>query len=183
MDDYYITKEDWDTLVELGVGEGYEMEPVLKSIAAQTKSAFTRKCANSLVFVIPGFWAPFGALPFSSSLRADPLLLLRYTGITRADTPSPSTATPPASPRRSAEEVLRPTSRTLSWTTTTIGPRTTGGMTTTRRTSVKTRWSRTKLRSRRRPPRARRRPRRRGRRPSREGEGREGEEGGRRFCA
>ncbi|ORY75974.1 replication factor RFC1 C terminal domain-domain-containing protein [Leucosporidium creatinivorum] len=43
MDDYYITKEDWDTLVELGVGEGYEMEPLLKSIATQTKSAFTRK--------------------------------------------------------------------------------------------------------------------------------------------
>lgn len=43
MDDYYITKEDWDALVELGVGEGYEMEPVLKSIPSATKTAFTRK--------------------------------------------------------------------------------------------------------------------------------------------
>lgn len=43
MDEYYITKEDWDALVELGVGEGFEMEPVLKSIPPATKTAFTRK--------------------------------------------------------------------------------------------------------------------------------------------
>lgn len=43
MDDYYITKEDWDALVELGIGEGYEMEAELKKIAPATKTAFTRK--------------------------------------------------------------------------------------------------------------------------------------------
>lgn len=43
MDGYYITKEDWDALVELGIGEGYDMEGVLKSINAPTKSAFTRQ--------------------------------------------------------------------------------------------------------------------------------------------
>jgi len=46
MDDYYITKEDWDALVELGVGEGYEEEAVLKLIPTQTKSAFTRKLSR-----------------------------------------------------------------------------------------------------------------------------------------
>lgn len=42
MDEYYLTKEDWDALVELGVGEGYDMEGVLKAVSTQTKSAFTR---------------------------------------------------------------------------------------------------------------------------------------------
>jgi replication factor C subunit 1 len=43
MDDYYLTKEDWDAIVELGVGDGFEQDAVLKPIAAATKSAFTRK--------------------------------------------------------------------------------------------------------------------------------------------
>lgn len=44
MDDYFLTKEDWDALVELGVGSGYDEEAVLKLIPSATKSAFTRKC-------------------------------------------------------------------------------------------------------------------------------------------
>ncbi|GAA6026332.1 hypothetical protein JCM10207_008062, partial [Rhodosporidiobolus poonsookiae] len=43
MDDYYLSKEDWDAIVELGVGEEFEQEKVLKKIDSKTKSAFTRK--------------------------------------------------------------------------------------------------------------------------------------------
>lgn len=43
MDEYYLTKDDWDALVELGVGEGYDMDGVLKQITTQAKSAFTRQ--------------------------------------------------------------------------------------------------------------------------------------------
>lgn len=42
MDDYYITREDWDTIVELGIGEE-KGDVVLKKIPTATKSAFTRK--------------------------------------------------------------------------------------------------------------------------------------------
>ncbi|GAA5849527.1 hypothetical protein JCM3766R1_000220 [Sporobolomyces carnicolor] len=47
MDEYYLTKEDWDAIVELGIGEGYEEEQVLKAIPTATKSAFTRKYNSS----------------------------------------------------------------------------------------------------------------------------------------
>lgn len=175
MDDYYITKEDWDTLVELGVGEGYEMEPLLKSIAAPTKSAFTRKCAishslessdlcplladsklTSLSFALPPASPHFFSLP------------PYYTGTTRPSTPSPSTATPLASPRRSGEEVPLPTLRmpTRKMTTTT-SPRMMGRMRTLM-TLAKTSSSRTKSRNRRRRLlRARKSRRPRGRKPSR----------------
>ncbi|KAF5363955.1 hypothetical protein D9756_001043 [Leucocoprinus leucothites] len=38
MDEYYLSKEDWDTIVELGVGDHKEVK-----ISAATKSSFTRK--------------------------------------------------------------------------------------------------------------------------------------------
>lgn len=41
MDYYYLTKEDWDNIVDLGVGR-YKGELVLKGISTKTKSAFTR---------------------------------------------------------------------------------------------------------------------------------------------
>ncbi|GJJ07431.1 hypothetical protein Clacol_001633 [Clathrus columnatus] len=41
MDMYYLSKEDWDTILELGVGD-HKDEKVLKTISAATKSAFTR---------------------------------------------------------------------------------------------------------------------------------------------
>lgn len=44
MDQYYLSKEEWDAIVEMGIGEGMSVEQVLKSIPAATKSAFTRKC-------------------------------------------------------------------------------------------------------------------------------------------
>ncbi|KAF7433765.1 hypothetical protein PC9H_005730 [Pleurotus ostreatus] len=42
MDEYYLSKEDWDTVVELGVDQNKD-ELVLKKIPAATKTAFTRK--------------------------------------------------------------------------------------------------------------------------------------------
>jgi len=42
MDDYYVSREDWDTVVELGLGEQKD-DVVLKKIATATKTALTRK--------------------------------------------------------------------------------------------------------------------------------------------
>jgi replication factor C subunit 1 len=42
MDEYYLSKEDWDTVVELGVGEQKD-DLVLKKISPATKTALTRK--------------------------------------------------------------------------------------------------------------------------------------------
>lgn len=42
MDNYYLSKEEWDTIVELGVGANQD-DQILKKIPAQAKSAFTRK--------------------------------------------------------------------------------------------------------------------------------------------
>ena len=46
MDQYYLTKDDWDALVELGVGDNNE-EAVLKKISAATKTNFTKKYGYS----------------------------------------------------------------------------------------------------------------------------------------
>lgn len=42
MDHYYLTKDDWDALVELGVGQNSD-EVVLKQISTATKTSFTKK--------------------------------------------------------------------------------------------------------------------------------------------
>ena len=42
MDEYYLSKEDWDMVVELGVDE-HRDEMVMKKISAAVKSALTRK--------------------------------------------------------------------------------------------------------------------------------------------
>ncbi|KAJ8516409.1 hypothetical protein ONZ45_g6270 [Pleurotus djamor] len=42
MDEYYLSKDDWDTVVELGVDQSKD-ELVLKQIPTATKTAFTRK--------------------------------------------------------------------------------------------------------------------------------------------
>ncbi|KAJ3975737.1 purine nucleotide binding protein [Lentinula raphanica] len=46
MDEYYLSKDDWDTIVELGVGEQKD-ELILKKVSAATKTAFTRKYNSS----------------------------------------------------------------------------------------------------------------------------------------
>ncbi|KAJ2936442.1 hypothetical protein H1R20_g652, partial [Candolleomyces eurysporus] len=42
MDEYYLSKEDWDTIVELGVGPNQD-DAILKKINTAAKSSFTRK--------------------------------------------------------------------------------------------------------------------------------------------
>ena len=42
MDEYFLTKEDWDTIVELGLGD-HKDELILKKIPTATKTSFTRK--------------------------------------------------------------------------------------------------------------------------------------------
>ncbi|KAK0205975.1 purine nucleotide binding protein [Desarmillaria ectypa] len=42
MDEYYLSKEDWDTIVELGVDQNKD-EIILKKISPAVKSSFTRK--------------------------------------------------------------------------------------------------------------------------------------------
>ncbi|KAF9267822.1 DNA replication factor C, large subunit [Marasmius fiardii PR-910] len=42
MDEYFLSREDWDTIVELGVGDKKD-ESVLKKIPGPVKAAFTRK--------------------------------------------------------------------------------------------------------------------------------------------
>ncbi|KAF8645376.1 hypothetical protein AX16_007878 [Volvariella volvacea WC 439] len=51
MDDYFISKEDWDALIELGVGD-HKDEVVVKKISTATKTALTRKY-NSMEHPIP----------------------------------------------------------------------------------------------------------------------------------
>lgn len=41
LDEYYLNKDDWDALVELGVGD-MEGEAMMKKIPTQTKATFTR---------------------------------------------------------------------------------------------------------------------------------------------
>ncbi|KAF9434321.1 hypothetical protein BGZ76_008211 [Entomortierella beljakovae] len=42
MDSYYLSKEDWDSILELGIGKN-DGKKVMDSIPSATKSAFTRK--------------------------------------------------------------------------------------------------------------------------------------------
>ena len=42
MDEYFLSKDEWETLVELGVGS-HQGEGVLKKMPAATKASFTRK--------------------------------------------------------------------------------------------------------------------------------------------
>lgn len=50
MDDYFLNREDWDTLVELGVGD-HRDEVVLKKISPTTKTTLTKRrvCWTSLL--------------------------------------------------------------------------------------------------------------------------------------
>lgn len=43
MDEYFLSKEDWEAIVELGVGEGFQNDAVLKTIDSKIKTAFTKK--------------------------------------------------------------------------------------------------------------------------------------------
>ena len=47
MDDYFISREDWDTIVELGVDQNKD-DLVLKKISTATKTSFTRKYVSAV---------------------------------------------------------------------------------------------------------------------------------------
>lgn len=42
MDEYFISKEDWDAIIELGVGDNADTL-VLKKISTATKTSLTKK--------------------------------------------------------------------------------------------------------------------------------------------
>lgn len=42
MDEYYLSREDWDTVVELGVDQNKD-DQVLKKISTATKTTLTKK--------------------------------------------------------------------------------------------------------------------------------------------
>jgi replication factor C subunit 1 len=42
MDEYYLSREDWDTVVELGVDQNKD-DIVLKKISTATKTSLTKK--------------------------------------------------------------------------------------------------------------------------------------------
>jgi replication factor C subunit 1 len=42
MDEYFLSREDWDTVVELGVDQN-KNDLVLKKISPATKTSFTKK--------------------------------------------------------------------------------------------------------------------------------------------
>lgn len=42
MDEYFLSKDDWDTIIELGVGDLIQ-DAVLKKIPTATKTMFTKK--------------------------------------------------------------------------------------------------------------------------------------------
>lgn len=44
MDEYFLSKDEWDTLVELGVGS-HKDELILKKVPTATKTSFTKKWA------------------------------------------------------------------------------------------------------------------------------------------
>ncbi|OSX60707.1 hypothetical protein POSPLADRAFT_1048084 [Postia placenta MAD-698-R-SB12] len=70
MDDYFLTREDWDTIVELGLDHNKD-DIVLKKISTATKTSFTKKY-NSRDHPIPFYKAQdFGKAP--KKLAAGPL--------------------------------------------------------------------------------------------------------------
>ncbi len=58
MDEYFLTKEDWDAILELG----FNQEAILKQIPAKVKSAFTRNY-NKTDHPVPFYKSSLGAAP------------------------------------------------------------------------------------------------------------------------
>lgn len=81
LDDYFLGKEEWDAIVEMGVGEGRGMEQVLKNIPSQTKAAFTRRCVARLVC------QSLRSLALGASIPADHLTRCRRAQLQRRGPP------------------------------------------------------------------------------------------------
>ena len=71
MDEYFLTREDWDTIVELGVGDHIDGN-VLKKISTATKTSFTKKCVyfNLLVQLLMLTCPQPGTTPATILLRS-----------------------------------------------------------------------------------------------------------------
>lgn len=71
MDDYFLNREDWDTLIELGLDD-YKDELVLKKISTATKTALTRKYVHfPLRFYradVHGVWCVLDIIPRTTLL-------------------------------------------------------------------------------------------------------------------
>ncbi|KAG0151395.1 hypothetical protein CROQUDRAFT_719858 [Cronartium quercuum f. sp. fusiforme G11] len=68
MDEYYLSKDEWDGLIEV-MAIGHSAEDVLKKIPSTTKSAFTRKY-NKASHPIP-FHKSVDSLPVTKKLTSD----------------------------------------------------------------------------------------------------------------
>jgi hypothetical protein len=82
MDEYFLSKDDWDAIVELGVGDN-EMEAVLKKIDSKVKGSLTRK------YVAVSSFPFFLSFPSTASVADGSI---RSAGTTPATTPSPTTS-------------------------------------------------------------------------------------------
>ncbi|KAF8518902.1 replication factor RFC1 C terminal domain-containing protein [Gautieria morchelliformis] len=70
MDGYYLSKDEWDTVVELGVGDSKD-DKILKKISSATKAAFTKKYNSTDHPIAFHKSADLGKVP--KKLAADPL--------------------------------------------------------------------------------------------------------------
>ena len=62
MDGYFLSKDEWDTLVELGVGD-HKDEGVLKKISTATKTSFTKKCVVTVPARLQWYLPLLGTTP------------------------------------------------------------------------------------------------------------------------
>ena len=60
MDEYYLSKEDWDTILELGVDDKKD-QIVAKNISTSTKTSLTKKWGSFLLYhpISCYLWPPF----------------------------------------------------------------------------------------------------------------------------
>lgn len=129
MDDYYLTKEEWDAMVEIMALGKESYEDIMKAIPTKVKSAFTRMCVSLL----------------SSATDRE---LTQCADTTRARIRSPSTRLPTSVPRRrrrSPGTLRLRTWRKLSRSRRTSCPKM-AGTTTARRTVICRRTSSSRTR-------------------------------------
>lgn len=73
MDEYFLGKDDWDNMVELGVGHMRE-ENIIKKIPTAVKTAFTRKwvcgCAYTNVVASTRLLTPLHSIAQISQLAS-----------------------------------------------------------------------------------------------------------------
>lgn len=74
MDEYYLSKEDWDTIVELGVGDHKDVK-----MSAATKTSFTKKYVGAQFPRRPSDWLPLDIMHLNTLFHSTKLRILeRY---------------------------------------------------------------------------------------------------------